>query len=210
GRLNINSKPYVIMLCGVNGVGKTTVAAKLAYYLARQLDRKVMLAAADTFRAAAIEQLGEWCKRIGCDFYSKHHGADPGAVAYEAVKKAREEGQEIVIVDTGGRLHTREGLMNEIGKVQKVIGKALPEAPHQVFLVIDGTQGQNVHRQAEVFNKFLKLSGIILTKMDGTARGGVVFKVVQDLDLPVFFIGTGETLTDLIEFDPATFITQLW
>jgi fused signal recognition particle receptor len=210
GRLELKGSPYVIMLSGVNGVGKTTAAAKLAGYVKNRMNKSVLLAGADTFRAAAVDQLKLWSERIGCSFYSRGMGSDPGAVAYESVDKAIKEGIDVVIIDTGGRLHTQEGLMSEIGKVQKAITKVLRMPPQQTFLVIDATQGQNVFRQSSVFDKFLNITGIIINKLDGTAKGGVLFRVVNELSVPVYFIGTGEKVQDLQEFDAFTFVNRIW
>lgn len=210
GKLNIDKNPYVIMLVGVNGVGKTTLAARLSNWFKKEQHKKVMLVAADTFRAAAVDQLKIWAERISCGFYCKEANADPGATAYEGIKKAVDEKYDIVIVDTGGRLHTKDGLMNEISKVQRVSEKVLAGAPHLTLLVLDATQGQNMLRQSTVFNQFLRLDGIVLTKTDGTAKGGGVVGIVKDLKLPIFFMGTGEGLPDLIQFDTDKFLNRLW
>jgi fused signal recognition particle receptor len=209
GRLDIGKSPYVIMLVGVNGVGKTTLAARLSNWFKSEQNKKVMLVAADTFRAAAVEQLKIWSDRIGCGFYCKEANADPGATAYEGIKKAVDEKFEIVIVDTGGRLHTKDGLMHEIAKVQRVSEKVLAGAPHLTLLVLDSTQGQNMLKQSSVFSQFLKLDGLVLTKTDGTAKGGGIVGIVKDMKLPIYFMGTGEGLSDLIIFDTDKFLARL-
>lgn len=207
--LKIDKKPYVIIMVGVNGVGKTTAAAKLAYWFKHNYGKKVMLAAGDTFRAAAVEQLEHWAKKIECTFFSKGANADPGSVAYESVIKAIQEEIDILIIDTGGRLHTQSGLMAEISKVNKALAKALTREPDQVFLVVDATQGQNIQNQSEIFNKFIKITGLLLSKFDGTAKGGAIINAVEKLKCPIYFLGTGETLENLIKFDSKTFISKL-
>jgi fused signal recognition particle receptor len=169
--IEIKNKPSVLMMVGVNGTGKTTASAKLAKRL-KDEGKKVMLVAADTFRAAAVEQLEYWSRKINCEFFSKVNGADPGSVAYEGVIKAKASDMDVLIIDTGGRIHTQSGLMAEIQKVYKAIAKALGRDPDNVLLVVDSTQGQNIKNQAEVFNQSIKISGLILTKLDGTAKGG--------------------------------------
>ncbi|MEI6092234.1 MAG: signal recognition particle-docking protein FtsY [bacterium] len=206
--IQIDKKPYVIIMVGVNGVGKTTAAAKLAYWF-KSNDKKVMLAAGDTFRAAAVEQLEHWAKKVGCSFFSKGSNADPGSVAYESVVKAIEEDIDVLIIDTGGRLHTQSGLMAEISKVNKALSKALTREPDQAFLVLDATQGQNIQNQAEIFNKFIKITGLLLTKFDGTAKGGSIIKTVEKLKCPIYFLGTGEHIENLIKFDSKAFISKL-
>jgi len=207
---DINTKPYVIMLLGVNGSGKTTTASKLANYYHKTLGKKVLLCGADTFRAAAVEQLKHWADKIGCEFFSKGTGADPGATAYEAVQKAIDEKFDIVIIDTGGRLHTQQGLMAELAKVHKAIGKVLNGAPHQNLLVVDTTQGQNVFNQVEIFNNFTELTGIILTKFDGTAKGGAIVRTVQTFKKPLMFTAFGERLENFGKFDSKAFLNKLW
>ncbi|MEI6079274.1 MAG: signal recognition particle-docking protein FtsY [bacterium] len=207
--MSVTKKPYVIMMVGVNGVGKTTAAAKLAYWFKETQNKKVMLAAGDTFRAAAVEQLEHWANKIGCEFFSKGNGADPGAVGFESVTKAVKEDLDVLIIDTGGRLHTQSGLMAEISKVHKAISKALNGHPDQVILVVDATQGQNIQNQTEMFNKFIEISGIILTKFDGTAKGGAILKAVEKLKRPIYFLSTGEDLKSLARFDSQAFISKL-
>lgn len=200
--------PYVILLVGVNGVGKTTSLAKLAARFARE-GQKVVMGAADTFRAAAVSQLRHWADKLGIPLLEKGMGADPGAVAYETVQKALDLGADVVLIDTAGRLHTKEPLMRELSKVYRVVGKALPGAPHEVLLVLDATTGQNALRQARVFMEATACSGLILTKLDGTAKGGVAFALVEETGLPLRFIGVGESAEDLLPFEPRTFVQAL-
>lgn len=200
--------PYVILLVGVNGVGKTTTLARLAYRL-QQEGKKVLIGAADTFRAAAVEQLRRWSDRLGIPLVEKGMGADPGAVAYETLQKALSEQHDVVLIDTAGRLHTRKPLMQELGKVYRVLGKALPGAPHEVLLVVDATTGQNALRQAEAFCEVTPCTGIVLTKLDGTAKGGVAFALVEQTRLPIRFVGVGEAAEDLLPFDAEAFVEGL-
>jgi len=200
GVLDLDQKPFVIMVVGVNGVGKTTASAKLAYLIKNSLNKKVLLVGADTFRAAAVEQLEHWAKKIGCDFFSKGTGADAGAVGYESVTKAAKENIDVVIIDTGGRLHTQKGLMSEAAKIQKAIAKSLPGAPHHILLVVDATQGQNIQAQSDVFGDFMDISGVVLTKFDGTAKGGALIKALEKLNKPVFYVGVGEGAQDIRAF----------
>lgn len=199
----------VYLVVGVNGVGKTTSIAKLANLLKRQKHR-VMLAAGDTFRAAATEQIKTWGERIGVPVISHQHGADPAAVVYDAMEAAQARGSDVLIVDTAGRLHTKFNLMEELKKVMRVLQKYDPEAPHEVLLVIDATTGQNGFLQAKQFVKDSGVSGVILTKLDGTARGGIVFAVASELGLPIKFIGTGEKINDIAPFDPVQFVDALF
>ncbi|MCX8112626.1 MAG: signal recognition particle-docking protein FtsY [Bacteroidia bacterium] len=200
--------PYVILLVGVNGVGKTTTLARLAYRLKGE-GKKVLIGAADTFRAAAVEQLRIWSEKLGIPLVEKGMGADPGAVAYESVQKAIKEGYDTVLIDTAGRLHTRTPLMQELGKVYRVIGKALSGAPHEVLLVVDATTGQNALRQAEAFMQATHCTGLVLTKLDGTAKGGIAFALVEKTGLPIRFIGVGEQAEDLIPFSAEDFVHAL-
>jgi fused signal recognition particle receptor len=200
--------PYVILLVGVNGVGKTTSLAKLAARFARE-GQKVVMGAADTFRAAAVSQLRHWADKLGLPLVEKGMGADPGAVAYETIQKALQIGADVVLIDTAGRLHTKEPLMRELSKVYRVVGKALPGAPHEVLLVLDATTGQNALRQAQVFMEATACTGIILTKLDGTAKGGVAFALAEETGLPIRFIGVGESAEDLLPFEPRAFVQAL-
>jgi fused signal recognition particle receptor len=196
------------MVVGVNGVGKTTSIGKLAHHFAGQ-GRKPLLAAGDTFRAAAGEQLEIWGGRAGCPVVRQKHGADPSAVAWDALEAAQSRGRDLVIVDTAGRLHTKVNLMEELKKVHRVLGKRLEGAPHEVLLVLDATTGQNAVSQAKLFNQTVPLTGIVLTKLDGTAKGGVVVSVARELGLPICFVGLGEGIDDLRPFDPEEFAKAL-
>jgi fused signal recognition particle receptor len=209
GRIDVRAKPTVIMAVGVNGTGKTTTIGKLAWHLRRELGLDVMLAAADTFRAAATEQLQGWAQRAGCEVVSGQEGSDPGAVAFDAIAKARANGADVVIVDTAGRLHTQDDLMAELEKVRRVIARQLEGAPHETLLTIDATTGQNGLRQARMFAQSAAVSGIVLTKLDGTAKGGVALAIARELGLPVKLIGVGESLEDLRPFDPEEFARAL-
>ncbi|HEV3443427.1 MAG TPA: signal recognition particle-docking protein FtsY [Gemmataceae bacterium] len=207
-RINL-SGPTVIMVSGVNGSGKTTSIAKLAYRF--QADgKKVMVAACDTFRAAAVEQLTIWSQRIGCDIVKNQQGSDPASVAYDASEKAKARNHDILIVDTAGRLHTQAHLMNELKKIHRILGGRIEGAPHEVLLVLDATTGQNAIIQAESFKKDVQCTGIILAKLDGTAKGGAIFVIKQKLGLPVKFIGVGEKLEDLEPFDPEAYVEALF
>ena len=202
-------KPKVIMVVGVNGVGKTTTIGKLAArYLAD--GQKVLIAAADTFRAAAVEQLVVWAERSGADIVKHKDGADPAAVAYDAVKAARARDADIVLVDTAGRLHTKINLMEELKKIKRSISKILPDAPHEVLLVLDATTGQNALSQAKTFNESLEVSGIALTKLDGTAKGGIVVSIYNSLNIPLQYIGVGEKIDDLQDFEPRQYVDALF
>jgi fused signal recognition particle receptor len=202
------SGPTVVLVVGVNGSGKTTTIAKLARRLAREGDR-VLLAAADTFRAGAIDQLEIWGKRLGLECVSGAPGGDPAAVAFDAVEAAQSRQASVVIIDTAGRLHTQEGLMDELRKVVRVIGRKAPGAPHETFLVLDGTVGQNAVQQGRLFMEAVHPTGLIVTKLDGTARGGAVVALRRDLALPIRFLGTGEYAEDLEVFDPRRFAEDL-
>jgi fused signal recognition particle receptor len=203
------SGPTVIMIAGVNGSGKTTSIAKLAQRL--QSDgKKVVVAACDTFRAAAVEQLTVWAGRIGCDIVKQGQGANPSAVAFDACEKAKARGFDVLIVDTAGRLHTQTHLMKELEKIHGVVAKQIAGAPHEVLLVLDATTGQNALMQAEQFSKSVKCTGIILSKLDGTAKGGAVFAIKQKLGLPVKFVGLGEQIEDMEPFDADAFVTELF
>jgi len=201
--------PTVILVAGVNGSGKTTSIAKLAYHFKHQ-GGKVLLAASDTFRAAAVEQLTIWSERIGVGIVRHQRGADPGAVAYDACEAAVARGVDVLIVDTAGRLHTERNLMRELEKIQRVLAKKIPGAPHEVILVLDATTGQNAIAQAQQFGQTVQVTGIFLAKLDGTAKGGIVVAIKDRLGIPVKFIGLGETPTDIQPFDPETFVDALF
>jgi fused signal recognition particle receptor len=201
-------KPYVILVAGVNGVGKTTTIGKLAHRY-RQAGKTVLLVAADTFRAAAIEQIEHWANRVGADCVRHQSGSDPAAVAHDGVSAAVARGVDVVIVDTAGRLHVKQHLIEELKKVVRVIGRQLPGAPHEVLLVIDATTGQNAISQARVFFEALNVTGIVLTKLDGTAKGGAIFAVRSELGVPIRYIGLGESPDDLAPFDPDAFVDAL-
>lgn len=208
GTIELRAKPTVILMVGVNGAGKTTTIGKLATKF-HAAGHKCVLAAGDTFRAAAVQQLVVWGERVGCEVVRGKDGADPGSVVFEAIKRAQESGADIVLADTAGRLHTKSNLMQEMKKIAKTVEKALPGAPHEIFLVIDATNGQNAIAQAREFREALPVSGIVLTKLDGTAKGGVVLGIANTLKLPVRFIGLGERPDDLHEFRPAEFVEAL-
>jgi fused signal recognition particle receptor len=207
--IDIRAKPTVIMVVGVNGTGKTTTIGKLAWHLHKELGLSVMLAAADTFRAAATEQLEGWSARAGCEIVTGPEGSDPGSIAFDAVAQARAKDIDVVIVDTAGRLHTQDDLMAELAKVRRVISRQLEGAPHETLLTVDATTGQNGLRQAQMFAESAGVSGIVLTKLDGTARGGIAIAIARELDLPVKLIGIGEQLEDLRPFDPDDFARAL-
>ena len=200
--------PYVILMVGVNGVGKTTSIAKLAHHFTQD-GKKVLLGAADTFRAAAAEQLEILGKQIGVDVISHEPGADPGAVAYDAYQAGKARGADVLIIDTAGRLHTKSNLMEELRKVHRVLARLEPQAPHQVILTLDATTGHNGLAQAKAFKEAVDCTGIFLAKLDGTARGGIVLAIKQELQMPILFIGTGERLTDLAPFDTRDFVESL-
>ncbi|MCL5960649.1 MAG: signal recognition particle-docking protein FtsY, partial [Chloroflexi bacterium] len=200
---------HVILIVGVNGVGKTTLIAKLANYY-RQMGKQVMLGAGDTFRAAAIDQLKIWGERVGAGVISHQPGADPGAVAFDSMQASLSRGAQVLIFDTAGRLHTKFNLMEELKKVRNVISRQLPGAPHEVLLVIDATTGQNGLMQAETFSKAVDVSGVAIAKLDGTAKGGIVFAIADRLGLPIKYIGTGEKMDDLAEFDAEKFVEALF
>jgi len=204
------SGPTVIMVAGVNGAGKTTSIAKLAWLLKNQMNKKVMVAASDTFRAAAVDQLTIWANRIGVEIVKHKSGADPAAVAYDACEAAKTRGIDVLIVDTAGRLHTQDHLMRELTKIRDVVAKRIEGAPHEVILVLDATTGQNAIAQAQNFAKAVNVTGIVLAKLDGTAKGGVVLAIKNQLNIPVKFIGLGETPQDIETFDPARFVDALF
>jgi len=200
----------VVLIVGVNGSGKTTSIAKLAYYL-KGRGKKVVLAAADTFRAAAIDQLRTWGERVGVPVIAHQPGSDPGAVVYDAIRASQESREaDVLIVDTAGRLHTKYNLMKELEKIRTICARQVHRAPHETFLVLDATTGQNAIMQARKFKESVDITGVMLTKLDGTAKGGVVFAIQRELGVPVRFVGTGETLADLAEFDPVAFVEGLF
>ena len=207
-RFNYEGGPTVFLVVGVNGVGKTTTIAKLAHRLTRQ-GRKVMIAAGDTFRAGAIEQLKRWAERVGCDFVGSEPGRDPAAVAFDALEQAHEKGTDVLIIDTAGRLHTQTDLMKELEKVQRVVAKKLDGAPHETLIVLDSTVGQNAMAQIRTFSQTVPLTGIVLTKMDGTARGGIVVALKEEFNLPVKFLGVGEKMDDLLPFEIDAFAKEV-
>ena len=206
--LHLNTKPSVILVIGVNGVGKTTSIGKIANRLKKD-GKKIMVAAADTFRAAAVEQLEIWANRAGVDIVKKDEGTDPAAVVYEAIKIAKENGTDIIICDTAGRLHNKKHLMDELAKIQRVIQKELPDADKEVLLVIDGTTGQNAIEQVKAFKGTANITGLVLTKLDGTAKGGVVIGIVDKNHIPVKFIGVGEQIDDMEIFSSEDFVKAI-
>ncbi len=203
------SEPSVVMVIGVNGVGKTTTIGKLAAVYKKR-GKKVLIAAADTFRAAATEQLEEWAKRAEVDIISAKEGADPGSVLFDATNAAKSRKADVLLCDTAGRLHNKKNLMNELEKLNRIIDRNLPEYKRENLIVLDGTTGQNALVQAREFSEVAPLSGIVITKMDGTAKGGIAIAIQSELGIPVKFIGVGEKITDLQEFDPDTFVTALF
>ena len=207
--IDLSAEPAVLLMVGVNGTGKTTTIGKIAWHLSKEFGLSVVLAAADTYRAAAAEQLAEWAERAGAELIRSEPGGDPGAVAFDAVAAARARGADVVIVDTAGRLHTQGNLMDELTKVRRVIAKQMPEAPHETLISIDATTGQNGLRQAKVFSEAVEVDGVVLTKLDGTAKGGIVLAIADELGIPVKLIGAGETLDDLRPFDPTDFANAL-
>ncbi len=209
GRIALRARPAVVMVCGVNGTGKTTTIGKLAWHLQRELGVSVLIAAADTYRAAAVEQLERWAERAGCELVKGASGGDAGAVAFDAVAAAEARGIDVVIVDTAGRLHTHGNLMDELAKVRRVISKRIAEAPHETLITIDSTTGQNGLRQARAFADAASVTGVVLTKLDGTAKGGVALAISRELGIPVKLIGVGEALEDLQPFDPHEFARAL-
>ncbi len=207
--IDLSGEPAVLLMVGVNGTGKTTTIGKIAWHLSKELGLSVVLGAADTYRAAAAEQLAEWADRAGAELVRSAPGGDPGAVAFDAIAAARARGADVVIIDTAGRLHTQSNLMDELAKVRRVIGKQIPEAPHETLISIDATTGQNGLRQAKVFSEAAAVDGVVLTKLDGTAKGGITLAIASELGIPVKLIGTGESLEDLRPFDPTEFAQAL-
>jgi fused signal recognition particle receptor len=208
-RIDLRPHPTIMLVAGVNGTGKTTTIGKLAWHLRQELGRSVVIGAADTFRAAGIEQLQVWAERAGADFVARSPGADPGAVAYDAIESGRRDGADVVIIDTAGRLHTQDDLMAELEKVGRVIAKQIPDAPHETLLTVDATTGQNGLRQARLFSEAVSVSGLVLTKLDGTAKGGIALAIAHELGIPVKLIGIGEQLEDLRPFEPGEFARAL-
>ncbi len=206
--LRLETKPSVILVIGVNGVGKTTTIGKLAHQLSAQ-GKKVLLCAGDTFRAAAADQLTIWAQRARCDIIRQHEGADPASVVYDAISAAKARGSDVVICDTAGRLHNKQNLMNELGKIARILDRELPQADKEVLLVLDATTGQNGLLQAKQFQQCAGVTGLVLTKLDGTAKGGVVIAVAQTMHIPVKYIGVGEQIDDLMPFDAESFAEAL-
>ncbi len=207
--LSAEHRPTIILVVGVNGVGKTTTIGKIAYQY-QMAGKKVLLGAGDTFRAAAVDQLGIWANRVGCDFYSKGMNTDPAAVAYETVDKAIKEGHDVAIIDTAGRLHTKKGLMRELSKIKRSISKRLPDAPHDVMLVLDATTGQNAIEQATHFTAATDVTSLALTKLDGTAKGGVAIGISDQFKVPIKYIGVGEGINQLQVFNKRAFVDSLF
>ena len=207
--LKLDTKPSVILVIGVNGVGKTTTIAKIANNLIRQR-KKVMLAAADTFRAGAIEQLQIWADRVGADIVKHTEGSDPAAVVFDAISAAKNRGSDVVIVDTAGRLHNKKNLMDELAKINRVIGRELPDASRETLLVLDATTGQNAGNQAKEFKNAAAITGLVVTKLDGSAKGGIVFSIKRELGLPIKYIGVGEKADDMEPFDANDFVRALF
>jgi fused signal recognition particle receptor len=207
--IDLSAQPAVLLMVGVNGTGKTTTIGKIAWHLSKEFGLSVVLGAGDTYRAAAAEQLAEWAERSGAELVRAEEGADPGAVAFDAIEAAQARGADVVIIDTAGRLHTQTNLMDELAKVRRVIAKQLPGAPHETLLSIDATTGQNGLRQAKIFAEAAEVDGVVLTKLDGTAKGGIVLAIADELGIPVKLIGVGETLDDLRPFDPTDFANAL-
>jgi fused signal recognition particle receptor len=208
-RIDLQPSPTVILVAGVNGTGKTTTVGKLAWHLRKELGLSVVLGAADTFRAAGVEQLEHWAQRAGVAFVKGPAGADPGSVAYDTVAAAVRDGADVAIIDTAGRLHTQDDLMAELAKVRRVIAKQIPDAPHETLLTVDATTGQNGLRQARLFSEAVDVSGLVLTKLDGTAKGGIALAIAHELGIPVKLIGIGEMLEDLRPFEPTEFARAL-
>jgi fused signal recognition particle receptor len=207
--IDFSKKPFIILIIGVNGVGKTTTIGKLAQKFRRQ-GQKVLLVAGDTFRAAAGEQLEIWADRSGAEIVRQKEGSDPSAVVFDALKAARSRGMDVVLIDTAGRLHTRVNLMEELKKIRRVIQKETPDGPHLTWLILDATMGQNAISQARLFNEAMEIDGIILTKLDGTAKGGIIVGISNELKIPIEFIGIGEKVADLQPFDPEEFVRALF
>jgi len=205
-----DAPPTVISVVGVNGTGKTTTIGKLAYYLKNEYRKNVVLAAADTFRAAAIDQLKIWAQKAGTDFIAHQMGSDPAAVAYDAVNHAKATGKDVVIIDTAGRLHTKYNLMNELNKIHRVTKKIVPDSPHEVLLIVDATTGQNGLVQAQKFKEAVNITGLVITKLDGTAKGGIAITIREKLGIPIKFVGLGENIDDFEVFSAEDFVKSLF
>ncbi len=203
------TRPFVFMVMGVNGVGKTTTIGKIAYHYSSQ-GKKVLIGAADTFRAAAVEQLEVWANRVGADFIKQSKGSDPSAVAFDSIHAAKARDIDLVFIDTAGRLHTKVNLMEELKKLKRIVGRECPGAPHELLLVLDATTGQNAISQAKLFNEAVGVTGIAVTKLDGTAKGGILVGITEELKIPIRYIGVGEGLDDLKEFDASEFVQALF
>jgi fused signal recognition particle receptor len=203
------TKPFLFMVVGVNGVGKTTTIAKIAHQYSSQ-GKKVLIGAADTFRAAAVEQLEVWAKRVGADLIKQSRGSDPSAVAFDSIHAAKARNVDLVFIDTAGRLHTKVNLMEELKKVKRIIARECPGAPHEVLLVLDATTGQNAISQAKLFNEAIGVTGIAITKLDGTAKGGIIVGITDELKIPIRYIGVGEGMDDLREFNASEFVQALF
>jgi fused signal recognition particle receptor len=203
------TKPFLFMVVGVNGVGKTTTIAKIAHQYSSQ-GKKVLIGAADTFRAAAVEQLEVWAKRVGADLIKQSKGSDPSAVAFDSVHAAKARNMDLILIDTAGRLHTKVNLMEELKKVKRIISRECPGAPHEILLVLDATTGQNAISQAQLFNEAIGITGIALTKLDGTAKGGIIVGIADELRIPIRYIGVGEGMDDLREFNATEFVQALF
>jgi fused signal recognition particle receptor len=203
------TKPFVMMVVGVNGGGKTTTIGKIAHQYSSQ-GKKVLVGAADTFRAAAVEQLEVWANRVGADLVKQSKGSDPSAVAFDSIHAARARGTDLVFIDTAGRLHTKINLMEELKKLKRIVGREYPGAPHEILLVLDATTGQNAISQAKLFNEAIGVTGIALTKLDGTAKGGIIVGITEELKIPIRYIGVGEGIDDLKEFDATEFVQALF
>jgi len=207
--VRIDQKPFVVMVVGVNGVGKTSAIGKLANHY-RNSTRRVLFAAADTFRAAAVEQLEVWAHRVGAEVIKHQQGSDPSAVAYDAIHAARARSADLLLIDTAGRLHTQVNLMEELKKIKRIVNREMPEAPHEILLVLDATTGQNAISQAGLFHEALQITGITLTKLDGTAKGGIIVGICHDLGIPIYYVGVGEGLEDLQPFHAEQFVHALF
>jgi fused signal recognition particle receptor len=203
------TKPFVFLVVGVNGVGKTTTIGKIAHTYSSQ-GKKILIGAADTFRAAAVEQLEIWAKRVGADFIKQSMGSDPSAVAFDTIHAARSRGTDLVFIDTAGRLHTKVNLMEELRKIKRIVSREYPGAPHEILLVLDATTGQNAISQAKLFHEAIGVTGIALTKLDGTAKGGIIIGITEEMKIPIRYIGVGEGLDDLKEFNATEFVEALF